>query len=75
MKFVSFVCNLQRAQNNWAFKFKGLYFVILAVITCNGFSDVCQYKNTKTDLNPPHFLHVCLQLFLEGVRVCVKENK
>lgn len=48
MKFLSFVCNLQRALNNWAFKFKGLYFVILAVMACNGlknlrgFSDMCQ---------------------------------
>lgn len=48
MKFLSFVCNLQRALNNWAFKFKGLYFVILAVMACSGlknlrgFSDMCQ---------------------------------
>lgn len=61
MKFVSFVCNLQRTLNNWTFKFKGLYFVILAVITYNGlknlrcFSEGCKYKNREIDPSPPCF--------------------
>lgn len=70
MKFVSFVCNLQRALNNWAFKFKGLYFVILAAITCNGlknlrgFSDGCQYKIPKLTLDLPVFF--CLPPIIVG---------
>lgn len=80
MKFVSFVYNLQRALNNWAFKFKGLYFVILAAIACNGlknlrgFSDRCQY-NTP---NPTS----ALLIFLPELSNCywrwgggMKENK
>lgn len=78
MKFVSFVCNLQRALNNWAFKFKGLYFVILAVITRNGlknlrgFSDGCQYKIPKLTLALLIFL--CLSAIIIGKKK-MKENK
>lgn len=79
MKFVSFVCNLQRALNNWAFKFKGLYFVILAVITCNGlknlrgFSDGCQYKIPKLTLALLIFL--CLPPIIIGGKKRKKTNK
>lgn len=77
MKFVSFVCNLQRALNNWAFKFTGLYFVILAVITLNGlknlrgFSDGCQYKILKLTL--ALFIFLCLPPIIIGEKI--KENK
>lgn len=79
MKFVSFVCNLQRALNNRAFKFKGLYFVILAVITCNGlknlrgFSDGCQYEIPKLTLALLIFL--CLPPIIIGEKKRKKTNK